>query len=534
MDRIVLAKKLLRLAQAVVKEKPKQKDWESYQWTKEEWEEYKKEHPATTIKPKFKQTEEAPKEAPEDVKHRVKQKVKEKIQEKVKEKIKPEEGKKEPVAELFTEEEEALPAKAKQPKVHSEDELYQQADEAQNHMMKWLNMAQGLDKKLGLKHYDASKGLPDLNEPGRVLITAPKKGKERAKEKVEADYGGDWSRLTDVVRASIAVDSFDEIGEVMGELRKSGMKLAKKPKNRFANPTTEGYRDIMMNVEFPNGHIGELQVHVKPMLEAKSKAHKLYEVSRGLSAKAKKEGRSDMTPEEWDEFKKVRQQQQQIYNGAWQKATGAKTVAAFLRDILAEKSTEYFDLDGNPAILKKRKYPVMLVNGKEVVQYDLFKFIHNADPISKSEYNKMVREQGKKASNVRVARELLRIARCLLAFQPRGYGVWIKADGKPLFVPYQGHFDVAWAYWGKKKPENVYLIGDPYPAAYEGGWARVMFDGKQLNFDISKHTTRKAKEALEDLIFFGGFKKFAGWNVTLKRDVFTEEPEEAIEFIKRA
>lgn len=401
-------------------------------------------------------------------------------------------------------------------------------------MIKWLDMGQGLDKKLGLEHFNLAEKKPDYSKPGKILITAPKKGKERAREKVEADYGGDWSQLTDVVRASIAVDDFNEVGEVMKELRNSGMKLVKKPKNRFANPTTEGYRDVMMNVEFPNGHIGELQVHVKPMLEAKSKAHKLYEVSRGLSAKAKKEGRPDMTPEEWNEFKKVRHQQQRIYNGAWEKATGTKTMASFLRNVIAEeKSVEYFDLDGNPAILKKKKYPVVLVNGKEIVQYDLFKFIHNADPISKSEYDRMVKKQSKKANEIKIAGELLKIARLLLAFKPKGYGALIKADGKPLFVPNScGHSEKAIDYWKKNNIKKLNRYDDVYDLCFDAGWARVSFERKILYFAFSGSTTRKAKEALEDLIYSGWFKKFIGDNYDTGKYVDTESVEKVIDFLK--
>lgn len=87
MDRIVLAKRLIRLAQTVIeKPKQKQKNWETYQWTKSEWEEYKKEHPDTQIKPKFKKTEEK-KEAPKNVKHQIKHQVKQKVKEKIREKM---------------------------------------------------------------------------------------------------------------------------------------------------------------------------------------------------------------------------------------------------------------------------------------------------------------------------------------------------------------------------------------------------------------------------------------------------------------
>ena len=111
---------------------------------------------------------------------------------------------------LFTEEEQKLPEDVNQPNVDSEESLYKSAAEAQEQMYDILDRDKGLDKQMGMTHFNIAKGdTPDMDVEGPILITVPMKGKARATEKVESDYGGDWSRLQDAVRASIAVDTYD-------------------------------------------------------------------------------------------------------------------------------------------------------------------------------------------------------------------------------------------------------------------------------------------------------------------------------------
>jgi len=227
-----------------------------------------------------------------------------------------------------------------------------------------------------------------LDTKGPIIITAPLKGKERSKEKVEADYGGDWSKLKDVVRASVGVDSFEQVEEVVQKLRDMGMELAEKPTDRFANPTSAGYRDIKISVKYPNGHIGELQIHLKSILKAKEQAHKDYEVVRSIEAKAKKEGREDLTDEEQKVVDEANDKMKKAYEDAWEGATARPAAkAASLR--MAAPKTRYFELEGNPVVLVYKKFPVMTVKGKDKVYYDFFKLFHDGREISKREYGKL-------------------------------------------------------------------------------------------------------------------------------------------------
>ncbi len=169
----------------------------------------------------------------------------------------------------------------------------------------------------------------ESGEPGPLVIVAPVKGPERAKEKVDADYGGDWSMLHDAVRGTIAVDRVDEIPKViesvLRKLQAAGWTIAKAPKNRFENPTSAGYRDILLNLQSPQGLITELQINTKPMIAAKDKGHKIYERVRTIEARASIEKR-ELTDEEAASREAANAEMQQLYLEAWE---ASKSAASF-------------------------------------------------------------------------------------------------------------------------------------------------------------------------------------------------------------
>lgn len=166
------------------------------------------------------------------------------------------------------------------------------------------------------EHWDSDQGF---------LFMGPLKDEERANEKVTADYGGDWSQLKDMVRATIAVPMVTEIPMVLRKLEAAGMKMAQKPKNNLVKPLPGGYRDINLIVRVPNGLLAELQIHIKPMTLAKEKGHDHYNVSRKIEAKYKKKN-LEREPEKWDaadrdKHAKAMKAQEKIYGAAWEKAT---------------------------------------------------------------------------------------------------------------------------------------------------------------------------------------------------------------------
>jgi hypothetical protein len=194
----------------------------------------------------------------------------------------------------------------------------------------------------------------DWSKPGGMLFIAPLKGEKRAAEKVETDYGGDWSQLKDTVRCSIAVDTMDDIADVVEALKAGGMQLAQQPKDRFSRPLPVGYRDLMLSVTFTNGVIGEVQVHLKAMLEAKEAGHKHYETMRQIDAKP----RDQWSEEDKASWQSAFDNSSAIYGEAWAKAGAAKgapdegkpLAKSLIGDVMA---WEFRDRDG--AIFRRPK-----------------------------------------------------------------------------------------------------------------------------------------------------------------------------------
>lgn len=231
---------------------------------------------------------------------------------------------------LFTPEAvQGLPAQAAQP-TKDRAELFAKSAEALDHLKTWLDRQEGIASKMGFQTVTSGMADTDLTKPGGMLFIAPIKGEKRAAEKVESDYGGDWSKLLDTVRCSLAVDSFDQVQSTLEALQKGGMRLARQPKDRFHKPLPVGYRDLLLNVTFPNGIVGEVQVHVKPMLMAKEEGHKHYETERTLQSK-KQGGDDGLTDEERTQLEASIKAQTEIYGGAWKTASGAAAAGGEMR-----------------------------------------------------------------------------------------------------------------------------------------------------------------------------------------------------------
>jgi hypothetical protein len=155
---------------------------------------------------------------------------------------------------------------------------------------------------------------------GRAMIPSSLKGRQRAMEKIDADYGGDASRLTDLARATIVFDRADQVVSASRLLRERCKVL--RMKDRFQQPA-DGYRDMLFNVEMPNGHVCELQLHLDAIQRVKSGAgHKLYEQIRAIEARVKVE-RRDFTPEETKHVMDLKEQMKNAYDAAYAQSGGA-------------------------------------------------------------------------------------------------------------------------------------------------------------------------------------------------------------------
>ncbi len=216
-----------------------------------------------------------------------------------------------------------LDAKGVTQKTTDKKELFEHARVGHEEQLDALDRGTGLDKDLGARTIRGDKGEllgeKDLQTPGPIVQIGPVKTEERTQGKVDKDYKGHWENVGDVVRASVAVDSAKEIPAIVDKLRAKGIEIVR-GKDRIAKPTEAGYRDLLMNVRYPSGHIGELQVHVKSLLAAKNgPGHALYEQTQKIERAA--DGRK-MTPDETRQVESLNAQQRAIYEPAFNAARG--------------------------------------------------------------------------------------------------------------------------------------------------------------------------------------------------------------------
>jgi len=128
------------------------------------------------------------------------------------------------------------------------------------------------------------------------------KGARRLIEKTVLDNFGDLTQARDVVRSSIAVEHAHQIPAVLAAIR--GSFTVVREKDRMTAPAGGGYRDHLFNVRLKNGLVGEVQVHVKPMLRAKeTQGHALYQRLRTTTSRVMAAG--------------LTRKMSALYNSAW-------------------------------------------------------------------------------------------------------------------------------------------------------------------------------------------------------------------------
>lgn len=164
----------------------------------------------------------------------------------------------------------------------------------------------------------------EIGTPHEPLIPEKLKGVARTTEKAQADYGGDLSKVKDLVRATVVVDTVQQAQRAVAEAV-----------NKFGTPTklrngldpkfqsVDGYRDVNMNFNV-GGQTVELQVNLPEMLKAKKSAHKLYKERRSLEAKVK----SKPTFADEERIAHLDSQMSEAYAAAWKEALSRSNSAA--------------------------------------------------------------------------------------------------------------------------------------------------------------------------------------------------------------
>ncbi len=126
------------------------------------------------------------------------------------------------------------------------------------------------------------------------------KTKGRIHTKARDDYNGDYSRVCDILRTTITVNSPEQIRRLGNLLRPSNNSNVVRYEDSFSKPDEDGgIRRLLANVRLPNGHVVEIQVRHEGMEHAYKQTEDLYLRARATKArleqtqaKAETEGRS--------------------------------------------------------------------------------------------------------------------------------------------------------------------------------------------------------------------------------------------------
>ena len=152
-------------------------------------------------------------------------------------------------------------------------------------------------------YHDASRAWKSLQKVGQQLTNTlgerihfklpGLKAKKRVFAKVYEKYDGDFSRITDLCRCTVACDTMQTILDVLCFLDATpelGVLRIKNRISRFYNADEfGGYRDILINCrETSTGHIIEVQVTLWKLLEIKEgTSHQAYTLARLVDLNAK-------------------------------------------------------------------------------------------------------------------------------------------------------------------------------------------------------------------------------------------------------
>lgn len=167
-----------------------------------------------------------------------------------------------------------------------------------------------------------------LKKPPAVVAL---KGRTRAEQKL-VGYRGDVSKLSDLVRTTFEVDSIDEVPALLETLQAEypnnpdGRKLKHYLSPEAQTPYAGGYRDSKMVATLPDGTRAEVQINLKPMLEAKKRVHALYADWRKIAEAVENEGRR-ATPEEQARLDELDGQMRAVYEPAWAAVLSASKTA---------------------------------------------------------------------------------------------------------------------------------------------------------------------------------------------------------------
>lgn len=236
-----------------------------------------------------------------------------------------------------------IPAAPPPQPFHSEEELYAVAQKAQEGFLDVLDRGIGVSADLNAKTHamvDGDKEFIDKQFADAVaaveadpntphIVVAPLKGKERAREKVDGKYKGDWSRLSDVVRGTVVVPNVQGLSDALEAVKKEALargwtvsalenRMTEVPgSENHKGPTGSGYTDFNIRLESPEGLHTELQFNTSGMFLAKQgEGHTLFEEERAIMDGQAARG-LPLSAAQRERVFELRKQQMALYGKAW-------------------------------------------------------------------------------------------------------------------------------------------------------------------------------------------------------------------------
>jgi hypothetical protein len=249
------------------------------------------------------------------------------------------------IGDMLDEREKAMTKNAPDMPWQTEEEVYHHAPSTHEAFTQVLDRGEGVSADLGADVHSSSSPeefqavLKQIEaDPSKPhIIIGGLKGADRARDKVNKKYGGNWGKLHDVVRGTVVVPSLDNLPSAMEAVRRDAEQRGWKVsavENRMVHvpgvdnspgPTSSGYSDFNIKLESPEGFQTELQFNSVPMMLAKEgEGHKLYEQERVIVENAQSRG-LPLSAQERTRLDELRRQQVDLYRSAWQESLGGSS-----------------------------------------------------------------------------------------------------------------------------------------------------------------------------------------------------------------
>ncbi|UJP03684.1 MAG: hypothetical protein LZF85_04330, partial [Nitrosomonas sp.] len=114
----------------------------------------------------------------------------------------------------------------------------------------------------------------------------------RVVDKVEADYAGDHTKIADIVRGRLLVETPGQISIIHDEITAFRQSMGiEKLKDFYAEPLDTHFRTLNSQVRLPGGHVAEFRIDQHDMAIASHVTHDLYEEKQKIERQAKLENR---------------------------------------------------------------------------------------------------------------------------------------------------------------------------------------------------------------------------------------------------